>query len=399
MDFSFTEEQTLLRDSLAAYLRARYNLEARRAATASDTGWRPEVWSAFATELGILGASLPEEVGGLGGGPIESMIVMEELGRALVLEPFVESVVIGAGLLKHLGPAAVPLTEAVIAGEAVLALAHSEPGGGRNPARLQTAARREGSNWVLNGHKAVVAAAPWATHLLVTARTPGPAADENPVSLFLVEKGAPGLSTQDYPTVDGRRASEVSLDEAVLPGDALLGDEGEAGPLVDRVLDEATAAVCAEALGVMRRLHEDTLAYARQRRQFGRPIADFQVLQHKMVDMFIALEQSVSATYMATLKLDAPAPERMKAVSAAKVQVSQACRFIGQNAVQIHGGIGMTDELALSHYFKRATVIEGQFGSADHHLDRYRRLSLAGASRRDRTGVMPRPELLPARDQ
>lgn len=397
MDFSFTEEQTMLRDTVAAYLRDRYDIEARRAATASETGWRPEVWSAFATELGILGASIPEESGGLGGGPIETMIVMEEMGRALAIEPFLETVVIGAGLLKRCGAGAAPLLEAVLAGDALLALAHGEPRGGRIPARLETTAHRDGSGWVLNGRKAVVAAAPWATHLLVSARTGGAA--EDGVSLFLVEKGAQGLSTQDYATVDGRRASEVRLDDAVLPEGALLGQEGAALPLIEEVLDEATVALCAEALGVMRRLHEDTLDYARQRRQFGRPIGEFQVLQHRMVDMFIALEQSVSLTYMATLKLGEPAPERMKAVSAAKVQIGQACRFIGQNAVQIHGGIGMTDELALSHYFKRATVIEGQFGSVDHHLERYQRLSLAGAARRDRTGVPTRPELLPSRDQ
>ena len=375
MDFSFNEEQRLLRDTVAGFLRDRYDAEARRAAVASEAGWRPEVWRAFAEELGILGAALPEEVGGLGGGPVETLIIMEELGRALVLEPFLETMVVGAGLLRRTGDAAI--IERVIAGEAVLALAHAEPDSGEDPARVATRARRDGAGWVLDGHKAVVVAAPWATHLLVSARTGGAEDEANGVSLFLVEKGARGLTTQDYPTVDGRRASEVRLDDVAVPGEALLGGEGEALALLAPVMDEAAAALCAEALGVLRVLHKSTLEYAKQRRQFGRPIGDFQVLQHRMVDMFMALELAISATYMATLKLDAADDERARAVSAAKVQVARACRFIGQNAVQIHGGIGMTDELALSHYFKRATMMEGEYGSLEHHLRRFQRLSAA----------------------
>ena len=378
MDFSFNEEQSLLRNAVAGYLRDRYDFDARREAIASESGWRPGIWKAFAEELGILGAAIPEELGGLGGGPIDNMILMEEFGRALVVEPYLETAVIGAGLLKRLGGE--ETIEQILTGEAVLAFAHAEPRDGYDPARIATTARREGGGWVLDGHKAVVAGAPWANWLLVTARTSGSPGEAEGVSLFLVDKTAPGLSTQDYPTVDGRRASEVRFEGVRLPGEALLGEEGRSLPLIEQVLDEATAALCAEALGVMRGLHEATLDYARQRRQFGKPIADFQVLQHRMVDMFMALEQSVSMTYMATLKLDAPAEERAKAVSAAKVQVGQACRFVGQNAVQIHGGIGMTDELALSHYFKRATMIEGQFGSVDHHLRRYQRLSLGRAA-------------------
>lgn len=397
MDFSFSEEQVLLRDAVGGFLRDRYDFDSRRAAIDSETGWRPQVWRAFAEELGILGASVPEALGGLGGGPVETMVIMEELGRALVVEPFLETAVIGAGLLRRLDGGGI--MDAMLSGEAVLALAHAEPRGRHAPAHVEAAARRNGSGWVLNGHKAVVEAAPWASHLLVTARTGGAVADPGGVSLFLIEKAAPGVTTQDYPTVDGRRASEIRLDDVAAPADALLGAEGEALPLVEAVLDAATAAVCAEAVGVMRRLHEDTLDYARQRRQFGRPIGDFQVLQHRLVDMFMALEQAVSMTYMATLKLDAAPPERMKAVSAAKVQVGRACRFVGQSAIQIHGGIGMTDELPLSHYFKRATAIEGQFGSADHHLRRYQRLSLAGGVRSRGPKTPPAPELPPSRDQ
>ena len=233
---------------------------------------------------------------------------------------------------------------------------------------------------MLNGHKAVVVGAPWASHLIVTARTGGGQRDEGGVSVFVVPKTAKGVVTRDYPTVDGLRASEVFLENVAVGADALIGAEGAGLPLVNKVLDEATAAVCAEAVGVLRRLHEGTLDYTKQRKQFGQPIANFQVLQHRMVDMFIQLEQSVSMTYMATIKLDEADDERAKAISAAKVQVGRACKFVGQNAIQLHGGMGMTDEMAIGHYFKRATIIEGLFGSVDHHLRRYETLSIDKAA-------------------
>ena len=198
--------------------------------------------------------------------------------------------------------------------------------------------------------------------------------------MFLVEKNAGGLVTRDYPTVDGRRASEVFLENVRVPAEALIGVEGEGLPLVEQVVDEAIAAICAEACGVLRKAHENTLDYTKQRKQFGVPIASFQVLQHRMVDMFIHVEQAVSMTYMAHIKLSEPAADRAKAISAAKVQIGRACRYVGQNAIQLHGGMGMTDEMAVGHYFKRATMIEGEFGSVDHHLSRYERLSLDAAA-------------------
>jgi alkylation response protein AidB-like acyl-CoA dehydrogenase len=222
----------------------------------------------------------------------------------------------------------------------------------------------------------VVYAAPWATHLLVTARTGGGQRERNGVSLFLVEANRPGIVRRDYPTVDGFRASEIYFENASVPADALLGAEGAALPLLEQIVDEATVAVCAEGVGVGRRLHAGTLDYARQRKQFGRAIADFQVLQHRMVDMFMEVEQAASMTLMATLKLDLPEAERMAAVSQAKAKVGKGLKVTGQSAIQIHGGIGITDELAIGHYFKRATMIEGQFGSVDHHLARFERLSM-----------------------
>ena len=380
MDFNFTEEQSMLRDTVTSFLQDRYDFDKRRKMITSDAGRDPAIWDAFANELGILGAPFSEELGGLGGGAIENMIVMEEFGKALVVEPYLGTVVIGGGFLKHSGYAgAADLIGGIIEGKVIIAFAYAEPQGRYTWSDLKTTAKKDGSGYVLNGHKAVVIGAPWATHLIVTARTGGGQRDESGVSVFIVDKTAKGVVTRDYPTVDGQRASEVYFENVSVSADALIGAEGAGLPLVNKVLDEATAASCAEAVGAMRQLHTGTLEYARQRKQFGVPIASFQVLQHRMVDMFMNVEQSVSMTYMANIKVDDDA-ERAKAVSAAKVQIGKACKFVGQNAIQIHGGMGMTDELAIGHYFKRATMIEGLYGSVDHHLRRYENLSFGKAA-------------------
>jgi len=380
MDFSFTDEQSMLRDTVASYLADHYSFDQRRAALSKEPGWSPQIWKAFAEELGILGAPFSEELGGLGGGPVENMIVMEEFGKALVVEPYLGTVVIAGGFLKHSGhPGAEALIGQIVAGEAIFAFAYAEPQGRYNLADLKTTAKKDGGSYVLNGHKAVVIGAPYATHLIVTARTGGGQRDAQGVSVFIVEKGAAGVTTRDYPTVDGFRASEVVLENVKVGAEALIGPEGQALPLIEKVVDEAIVATCGEACGVLARLHEGTLDYTKQRKQFGQPISAFQVLQHRMVDMFIQVEQSVSMTYMATIKL-ADDRERAKAAAAAKVQIGKACRFVGQNAIQLHGGMGMTDEMAIGHYFKRATMIESAFGSTDHHLARYEFLSLGQAA-------------------
>ncbi len=380
MDFSFTEEQSMLRDTVAAYLADHYDFDKRRAAVGKEPGWRPDVWKAFAEELGILGAPFSEELGGLGGGPIDNMVVMEEFGKALVVEPYLGTVVIGGGFLKHSGHAgAADLIGGIIEGKNIFAFAQAEPQGRYNLASVTTTAKKDGAGWVLNGHKAVVIGAPFATHLIVTARTGGGERDAQGISVFLVEKGAKGVTTRDYPTVDGNRASEVYFENVSVGADALIGPADHGLPLVEKVVDEAIAATCAEACGVLRKLHEGTLEYTKQRKQFGVPISSFQVLQHRMVDMFINVEQAVSMTYMANIKVGDDA-ERAKAASAAKVQIGKACRFVGQNAIQLHGGMGMTDEMAIGHYFKRATMIESAFGSVDHHLARYEFLSLGAAA-------------------
>jgi alkylation response protein AidB-like acyl-CoA dehydrogenase len=306
---------------------------------------------------------------------------MEELGKALVVEPYLGTVVIGGGFLKHSGYAgAADLIGGIIGGQTIFAFAYAEPQARYTWQDLKTTAKKEGSGYVINGHKAVVIGAPYATHLIVTARTGGGQRDEQGVSVFIVRKDAKGVSTRDYPTVDGFRASEVTFENVSVGADALVGAEGAALPLVQRVIDEAIVATCAEACGVFRKLHEGTLEYTKQRKQFGQPISQFQVLQHRMVDMFINLEQSISMTYMANIKLADDEVERAKGASAAKVQIGKAAKFIGQNAIQLHGGMGMTDEMAIGHYFKRATMIESAFGSTDHHLARYENLSLGKAA-------------------
>ncbi|MGC1302774.1 MAG: acyl-CoA dehydrogenase family protein [Caulobacteraceae bacterium] len=380
MDFSFSEEQRLLRDSLSSFLADTYSFEARRKAIATEAGWRPEIWRALAQDVGLLGAALPEELGGLGGGPVDTMVVMQELGRALVVEPFLETVVIGAGLLKRVdSDVAREAVGQIIAGDLITTLAWGEPTSRYDVSNVSTTARRDGAGWRLDGRKAVVSAAPSASRLLVTARTSGAQRDGGGISLFMVDRDAPGVTLRDYPTVDGRRAAEIAFDGVKLGPEALMGEEGQALPGLEATLDEARAALCAEALGVMSELVRQTIDYAKQRRQFGHPISDFQVLQHRMVDMFMQQEQSVSMTYMATLKLDLPPVERGRAVSAAKVHVGRACTLVGQGAVQVHGGIGLTEELALSHYFKRAAMIEQALGSVDYHLGRYEALGRAEA--------------------
>ena len=304
MDFSFTEEQSMLRDTVASYLADHYDFDKRRAAVGKEPGWRPEVWKAFAEELGILGAPFSEELGGLGGGPIDNMIVMEEFGKALVVEPYLGTVVIGGGFLKHSGHAgAADLIGGIVEGKTLFAFAQAEPQSRYNLASVTTTAKKDGAGWTLNGHKAVVMGAPFATHLIVTARTAGGERDAQGISVFVVEKSAKGVTTRDYPTVDGNRASEVYFENVSLGADALIGPADHGLPLVEKVVDEAIAATCAEACGVLRKLHEGTVEYTKQRKQFGVPISSFQVLQHRMVDMFINVEQAVSMTYMANIKV------------------------------------------------------------------------------------------------
>ncbi len=372
MDFSFTEEQTLLRNSVQKFIQNAYDFDTRRKVSKSEAGWRKEVYGQFA-EMGLLGVAVPEDFGGLGGNAVDTMIIAEEFGRGLVIEPWLQNAVIATGLLKAVGSQSQKeeLLPAIAAGETIFAFAYAEPQGRFNLADLTTTAKKSGDGYVLNGHKAVVLGAPFADKLLVTARTSGGQRDADGVTVFVVDKSAKGVSTRDYPTVDGSRASEVTLENVTVGADAVVGEVGGGLKSVELVADQAIAALAAESTGAMKVLNDTTIEYAKTRKQFGTPIGKFQVLQHRMVDMFMNYEQSVSISYMVTLKLDEDEVERKKAASAAKVQIGKAGRFIGQSAVQIHGGMGMTDELNVGHYFKRLTMIDTLFGNVDHHLKRY----------------------------
>lgn len=376
MDFSFTSEQDQLRDTVARLVRQQYDFETRRKVAKSETGWRPEMWAQFA-ELGLLGASFSEEEGGFGGGPIEAMIISEEFGKGLVIEPYLQTVILGGNFLRFGGSAAQKEEHiaGLVGGESIFAFAASEPKSRFDLNDVSTTAKKDGAGYVLNGQKAVAIGAPFATHLFVTARTSGAQRDKSGVTVFLVPKNAKGVTTRDYPTVDGLRASEILLDNVSVGADAVVGEVDNGFPLIEKVVDYAIAALCAEAVGCFQVLNEATISYAKQRKQFGRPIADFQVLQHRMVDMFMAAEQAASMTYMITLKLDESDKARKLAASGAKVQIGKAGRLISQDAVQIHGGMGMTDELNVGHFFKRVTMIESQFGNTDWHLRRYTELS------------------------
>ena len=379
MDFNFTETQGMLRDTLRRYLADNYDVDKRAAMLKREGGRDPGVWRALATELGILGAALPEAHGGFGGGPVDTMVLMEEFGRAIAVEPYVSTVVLGAGALVETGGArADALVPGIIGGDVIVGAGFYEPQGRYNLADLKTTAKADGSGWTLNGHKAVVVAAPYATHLLVTARTGGSQREGAGVSLFLVEANAKGVVRRDYPCVDGYMASEVYFENASVGSDALLGAEGGALPLVEKLVDHAAMAQCAEATGAMKKLHELTLDYAKQRKQFGKAIGEFQVIQHRLVDMFMEAEQAQSMTLMGTLRLDDP--NRAKWVSQAKAKINKGARALGQWAVQTHGGIGITTELAAGHYFKRLSIIESQFGDLDHHLGRLEAGLLAEAA-------------------
>ncbi|KXP09696.1 pimeloyl-CoA dehydrogenase small subunit [Tsukamurella pulmonis] len=376
MDFTLTDEQSMLRDAVRSYLAGRYPLvESRSAARSAERG-QPAVWEAFASELGILAALVPESLGGLGGGPEEMMVITEELGGALVVEPYVGTAVVGAALLcGGGGESADAVRSAIAEGGARIAFALTEPESGREPWDIGATAVRDGDEYVLTGAKIVVADLPLATHLIVAARTAGDRLDREGVSLFLLEfdPQAPpsGMSATYFRTIDDHHTGDLVLDDVRVPATALLGAEGGAWGIIERALDDGAAAVCSEAVGIMRRVVRETVEYAKQRRQFGVPIGSFQALQHRMVDMSLELEQSVAATYLAVLNLEAEPQARRRAVSAAKITVARAARFVGQNAVQLHGGMGMTEELAIGHCFKRLTAIETEFGSATDHLRRY----------------------------
>ncbi len=372
MDFDLTEEQSLLRDSVTRLLADAYDFDARKAITASPEGRSPAVWAQFA-EMGLLGLPFTEDDGGFGGGPVETMIVMEAFGAALVVEPYLATVVLGGGILRAAGSAAqkAALIPGIVAGEQLLAFAQTERQARYDLCDIATTARRSGDGWILDGAKGVVLHGGSADTLVVSARTAGGQRDSGGIGLFLVPADAPGVERRGYPTQDSMRAAEIGLTGVRVGPDAVLGDPEGGLAVIARVVDEAMAALCAEAVGAMAQSQALTLEYIKTRQQFGTAIGQFQALQHRAADMFVALEQARSMAMFATMMAHEPdANARSSAAAAAKVQIGRSGRFVGQQAVQLHGGVGMTMEYRIGHYFKRLAMIDTLFGDADHHLAR-----------------------------
>ena len=368
MNFELTPEQKQLADSVSKYLNNEYSFEKRKAILNSESGVSEAVWKTFA-ELGLTAITLSEADEGFGGGAMDLMAVMEAMGEALVVEPLLENVALAGRLVSRMGSVdqRAALLPGLIDGSARMAFAYLEQGHRYQLAPQLTLAKSNSGAWVLNGRKCLVTGAASARRLLVSALTPQGA------SLFIVDTQASGGELNTSRTVDGFRVADVAFSNVLLHADALLGDEGAAMPYIEEATDFATALLCAEAIGAMKSANNATLDYMKQRKQFGVTIASFQVLQHRMVEMYITTEQARSMAILAASKVDdtTKATGRARAVSAAKIKIADAARLISQESVQLHGGMGMTEELKVSHTFRRLTMIAQQFGDADHHLERY----------------------------
>jgi alkylation response protein AidB-like acyl-CoA dehydrogenase len=372
MDIQLTEEQELLRSSIQRFLREQYDFDERRKIVATDEGWSRKHWKSFA-ELGLCAAPFQESSGGLGGGSLATMIVMQEFGRSLVVEPYFETIVLAGGLIEDVASPEQrqEFLPKIMEGEAIWALAWAEGRSRYDFNNVTTTARRQGDKFVLSGTKAAVVGAPWADKLIVSARTSGGPRDRVGVSLFVVDRHSPNLHLQSFKTIDGRRAAELTLMDVEVPVSQVLGIEGEGVVALEACRDRAIAALCAEAVGAMSVLNSATLEYSKARKQFGVALGTFQVLQHRMVDMFIALEEAISLTQHLNLSLGAQESNGSKLASGAKSKVGYAARFVAEQAVQLHGGMGMSDELNVGHYFKRISSINVQFGDPAYHLMRY----------------------------
>ncbi|MBS4046991.1 MAG: acyl-CoA dehydrogenase family protein [Alphaproteobacteria bacterium] len=374
MDFQLSEEQTLLADSVESWLQDKYDFDRWRKLVKTDLGYAEENWKTMA-ELGWLAIPLPEAAGGLGGGAVDAALLAERFGRHMVAEPYVSTVILGAGLIQAASDAKQKdeWLPAIAEGKAKWAFAHAEHGSRFSLNETRAKATKTADGWTLSGKKIVVWDAASADRLIVLARSAGGDTDAKGLGLFVVDASGAGVARHDYRTVDNRRASDIQLDHA--PVLAVLGDPADALPAVEAVIDQAIAFMASEAVGAMAALHETTLAYAKTRKQFGRAIGEFQVIQHRLVDMMMQVESARSLALLAALKASAEPKERARAAAAAKVQLGRSGRFVGQQAVQIHGGMGMTDELNVGHYMKRLMMLDTTFGNADFHQRRFAALS------------------------
>ncbi len=372
MDFELSDEQTLLKDSVERFIQDNYGGQRRHDLVNSDLGFSRENWALFA-EMGWLGLPFSEDSGGFDGTPADVSVVMECLGGGLAVEPFVATVLLGGMLVDVAGSAAQKseILPKVIAGEMHMAFAYAEPQSRYKLADVETTATRDGGGFVLNGRKTVVLNGAAADLIVVSARTSGSARDEAGISLFLVEQNAAGLTRKDFHTLDGGRASDLEFDKVRIDADGFLGPIGESYPLIEKIIDLAICAVSAEAVGAMRKANEITQEYVATRKQFGAAIGSNQVIQHRLVDMHVAAEEAKSMADMAAMRVSGSDDERRQAASAIKSKIGETGRFVGEQGIQLHGGIGMTDECAIGHYYKRLMTIDMLFGNKDFHLNRY----------------------------
>jgi len=376
MDFSLTEEQTMLADSIARFIDADYDFDSRQKIAGSGIGYSQDMWNTF-VELGWTAVPFAEDDGGLNGGPIEQMLMMEQFGRGLVVEPYLANIVLAGGVLRRVATdeqKADWLTP-IIGGELQATLAFAEPQGRYDSSNILCSARKQGDSYLLNGRKTMVLNGDNCELIIIPVRTSGEQCDDEGITLLAVRGDADGLTRTGYATVDGLHAAELQLTDVSVSTDNVLGEVGNGYLTLRDVIDEATLALSAEAMGIMQTMHDKTVEYSRNRVQFGVPIGTFQALQHRMVDTLMSCEQSRSLLYWCVMLSAAGSPETRKAISALKYQVGTAGIKVAQEAVQLHGGMGVTWEMDIAHYFKRITAINMMFGNADHHLDRYIALS------------------------
>lgn len=372
MDLSYTDEQILLRDSVTKFIDDNYTIDQRKKLAESDDGFSRDNWKQFA-ELGWLAMPFAEEDGGIGGNAIDTMLVMEEFGKGLVVEPFLPTVVMAGTAISEFGSAAQKeeILTGIIDGSLMATVAYAEEQSFHELANVATTAKKDGDFYEINGTKSVVLNASTADKIVVIARTSGDQADEAGLTAFVVDADADGIERQDYPTVDGLRASEVTFKGVKVPAGNIVGDEGSGFDVITKVSNRAILALSAEAVGAMEKLYTSTIEYTKQREQFDHPLADFQVLKHRMTEMFMEHSLAKSLTMKATMLETQGAEDTQRTIHALKFLIGKSSRFVGQNAVQLHGGMGMTEELAIAHYFKRLMVIDSQFGNTDHHLERF----------------------------
>jgi pimeloyl-CoA dehydrogenase small subunit len=375
MDFDLTNEQRMLQDSVQRLMAERYDFEQRKNYLTEACGYSQAIWAHYA-EMGLLGLPFSEEDGGFGGGPVDTLIVMQALGSALALEPYLATVVLSGGVLRAAASDAqrAELVPRITAGELTVALAHTETQARYHLADVASSATRDGDGWVLNGSKQLVLAGDSADKLIVSARTSGLRTDDAGISLFLVDGDAAGLSRRAYRTQDHSRAANIQLNAVKVGAAALVGQVDHGLPAIEKAVAEAIAALCAEGLGAMRRVHQITVDYMKVRQQFGVAIGSFQALQHRAVDMLVSIEQAHSMACYATMMVSEPDPaERARAISAAKVQLGKSGKFVGHESIQLHGGIGMTEECHAGHYMRRLNMMEMLFGDTSHHLQKLAR--------------------------